>query len=81
MALGSLVYVRHLDHLFFRNSEPEKQAPITQEVVGWLEAENENYIRLVMAQYRESNPNGDPIVKATGLVILKKTILEMRRIG
>jgi len=73
--------VRYRDHVLFRNADPEKQTPITQEVVGWLEAENEEYIRLIMARYPEPSPGKDPVVKATGFVILKKTILEMRRIA
>jgi hypothetical protein len=79
--IGSVVYVRYRDHVLFRNSDPETQEPIVQEVVGWLQAENDEYIRLVMARYLEPKADGSPVVKATGLVILKKMILEMRRIA
>ena len=81
LEVGSLVYVRYRDHVLFRNSDPERQAPIVQEVVGWLQAENDEYIRLVVARYREPVNDGKGGAKATGFVILKKAIVEMRRIG
>jgi hypothetical protein len=81
LEVSSLVYVRYMDHVLFRNAEPEKQAPIIQEAWGILDCDTEDYIRLVMARYPEPSSDGDRIVKATGLVILKKTILEMRSIG
>jgi hypothetical protein len=81
LTLGSLVYVRYQDHVLFRNSDPETQEPIVQEVVGWLQAENDEYLRLVMARYPEPNAGGNAQVKATGLVILKKAIVEMRKVA
>jgi len=79
--LGSLVYVRYRDHVLFRNVDPETAKPIVQEAWGRLEYEDEEYIRLVVARYQEPNNEGKPARKATGLVILKKAILEMRRIA
>lgn len=79
--VGSFVHVRYEDHVLFRNTEPKKETPIIQEVWGLLDCDTENYIRLVVARYQEPGNNEKQETKATGLVILKKTILEMHRIG
>lgn len=76
-----MVYVRYRDHLLFRNVDPESAKPIVQEAWGRLEYEDEEYIRLVVARYQEPNNDGKATRKATGLVILKKVILEMRSIA
>jgi hypothetical protein len=78
---GSLVYVRYQDHVLFRNVDPESAKPIIQEAWGWLQHEEPGYIRLVVARYQEPNNDGKPARKATGLVIVKSTILEMRKVG
>ena len=76
-----MVYVRYRDHVVFRNVDPETQSPIVQEAVGWFDHEDEEYLRLIVARYHEHDSNGNTRTKATGFVILKKTILETRRIG
>jgi len=81
LQVGALVYVRYQDHVLFRNVDPETAKPIIQEAWGRLEYEDQEYIRLIVAHYQEPNNDGKQAVKATGLVILKKTILEMRRIA
>jgi (2Fe-2S) ferredoxin len=81
LAPGSLVYVRYQDHVLFRNVDPETAKPIVQEAWGRLEYEDQEYVRLVVARYQEPNNDGKATRKATGLVILKTTILEMRRIA
>ena len=78
----SLVYVRYQDHTIFRNADPATQSPLIQEAVGWIQAENEQYIRLVVAMYREPRTHGRKSkTKATGFVILRNTIIEMRKVG
>jgi hypothetical protein len=78
---GSLVYVRYQDHVLFRNVDPESAKPIVQEAWGQLQYEDPEYVRLIVAHYQESNNDGKQARKATGLVIVKSTILEMRRIA
>ena len=77
---GVLVYVRYKDHSLFRNAPPETQVPIVQEAVGWVDDENSDYLRLIVARYHEPGSKRT-VLKTTGLVIVKSTILEMRRIG
>ena len=79
--LGSLVFVRYQDHVLFRNVDPETAKPIVQEAWGQLQYEDPEYIRLVVARYQEPNNDGKATRKATGLVILKKTILEMHKLA
>ncbi len=81
LEVGALVYVRYRDHVLFRNMDPETAKPVVQEAWGQLQYEDPEYVRLVVAQYQEPNNNGRQGAKATGLVILKKTILEMRKVG
>jgi hypothetical protein len=55
--------------------------PIIQEAWGRLDLENDEYVRLLVACYQESDGQDGQRTKATGLVIVKSTILEMRRVG
>lgn len=82
MALGPIVYVRYLDHVLFKDMDPNAYAePFAREAIGWLDHENNESIRLVWERFAEPNPQGDSEQKATGLVILKSAILELRRVG
>jgi len=79
--LGSLVHVRFADHLWFRNTEPQGAKPIIQEVWGILDYVCEDHIRLVVARYHEPSNDGKQRTKATGFIVLRKTILEIRPIA
>ena len=73
-----LVYVRYLDHVLFSRCSALAMQPQIRETVGWLVCEGEDYITI--SWDRDAGPAtlkaGDP--KATGLVILKKLILEKK---
>ena len=73
-----IVYIRYLDHVFFSRCEPLVMKPQMRETVGWLNYECEDYI--ILSWDRDAEPptlkDGDP--KASGLVILKKLILEKK---
>ena len=78
--LGSLVYVRYLDHVLFKNVDPNAFAKtFMQETIGWLDHEDDEGIRIVWERFAE--PNLRINQKATGLVILKSAILEMQRVN
>ncbi len=79
--ISSLVYVRYRDHVLFRDMNPETVRPFTRECVGWLDYEDAECVRLVWERYAMPDPPGESKPRATGLVILKKAILEMRRIA
>jgi hypothetical protein len=76
-----LVYVKYLDHVLYRNMAPSAEPKsAVRETVGWLMRENDEVIWIVWD--RVAAPSKleklDPLAS---LVILKKCILEMRRLG
>ncbi|MCJ7424597.1 hypothetical protein MUP01_10075 [Candidatus Bathyarchaeota archaeon] len=76
----ALTYVRYRDHVLYHRSNPESQSPQIRETVGWLVYEGEEYITICWD--RDADPptlkGGDP--KASGLVLLRGDILEMKRL-
>ncbi len=72
----SLVYVRYIDHVLFRNTDPNLLRPCVREAVGWLVRETEEVICLSLDRAVEPLPFEKPA--ESGFVILKNDILEMR---
>jgi hypothetical protein len=77
---GSVVYVRYLDHVLFRDADPQLYKPFIREAIGWLDYEDDSCIRLVWERYAEPRLDEEARMKATGLTILKSAILELRRL-
>ena len=79
--MGDVVLVRYQDHLFYHRSDPLAHAPASRETVGWLVYECAEYI--ILCWDRDAEPptlkGGDP--KASGLVLLRSDILELKRLG
>ncbi|MEM2370763.1 MAG: hypothetical protein QXH51_07665 [Candidatus Bathyarchaeia archaeon] len=73
-----LVYVRYLDHVLFRNSKPSDYRPCIRETVGWLDYEDDLAIRILWERSVTRLPNQIDDEAFSGLVILKKNILEVR---
>ena len=75
-----LVFVRYLDHVLYSRSFALAMKPQTREAVGWLVYECELYVTVVWD--RDGDPptlrGGDP--KASGLVLLRTDILELKRL-
>jgi hypothetical protein len=84
-ALGTrsngLILVRYLDHVVYSRTSAFAMKPQVREAVGWLVYECDQYVTL--AWDRDAEPpalkGSDP--KASGLVLLKSDILELKRIG
>ena len=78
---GRLVYCKYRDHVQFRMSDPEIMSPGLRECLGWLVAQQQDYV--VVSWDRDTGPAGlkagDP--KATGIVILRGDLVELRGIG
>jgi hypothetical protein len=76
----SLIYVRYRDHVLYHRSDPVSLRPQVRECVGWLVYNCAEYI--IMSWDRDAEPptlkGGDP--KASGLVVLRSDILELRRL-
>ena len=75
-----LIFVRYVDHVLYNRSSALAMKPQIREAVGWLVYECEQYVTL--SWDRDAEPptlhGGDP--KASGLVLLKSEILELKRL-
>jgi hypothetical protein len=78
---GALVLVRYLDHVLFKDIDPSLIGPWTRETVGWLDYEDEKHIRIVWERFAMPDPPQESKPRATGLVILKVAIIELRRVS
>ncbi len=81
MTFGSLVYVRYQDHVLFKDSDAGQYRPWIRECVGWLDYDDEEFVRIVWERFSEPNPPDNTRLRSTGLAILKKAIVEMRRVA
>ena len=76
-----LVFVRYRDHVLFSRVSVLTVAPQLRETVGWLVYECNEYV--IITWDRDANPptlkGGDP--KASGLVLLKSDILELKKLA
>jgi hypothetical protein len=75
-----LIFVRYYDHVLYNRTSTLTMKPQVRETVGWLVYECEYYITITWD--RDADPptlkGGDP--KATGLVLLKSDILQMKKL-
>ncbi len=79
--VGDHVWVRYRDHSFFKDSDASQQRPRVLEAFGRLDYQDQDYLRVVFEQYPEPGSSEDSKLRSMGLVILKCTILELRRAG
>src|SRR2546422_919179 len=73
---GSLIFLRYMDHVLFKDIDPCNIKPWTRETVGWLDYEDPHYVRIVWERFAMPDPPKESKPRATGLVILKKAIIE-----
>jgi hypothetical protein len=73
---GSVVYIRYKDHVLFKNTPQPIKDAAERETVGWLAQETGDLICIQHDRTAESPhlPNGT----ASGLLLLKKCVLEIR---
>lgn len=64
----------------FKDLDPSLCRPWTRETVGWLDYEDKEHIRLVWERFSQPDPPNESKPRATGLVILKKAVLEIRKV-
>lgn len=79
-SVGALVYVRYLDHVLFRNSDAGLFRPALRETVGWLHRETTDAVWLLWERSVEPLPHERSPAEESGLVLLKSSIVEMRRL-
>ena len=75
---SSLVYVKYVDHVLFRNADSSLLRPCVREVVGWLIRETNEVLCLCYERAVETLPFEKP--SESGLIILKSDVLEKREI-
>lgn len=72
--------MRYRDHVLYHRIDPLTLKPQVRETVGWLVYEAPEYV--VISWDRDAGPpalkGGDP--KASGLIVLRNDILELRRL-
>lgn len=75
-----LILVRYIDHVLFNRASALSMKPQVREAVGWLIYECSDY--LILSWDRDAEPpklrGGDP--KASGLVLLRADILELKKL-
>ena len=74
----SLVYVKYVDHVLFRNADSSLLKPCVREVVGWLIRETNEVLCICHERAVELLPFEKP--SESGLIILKSDVREKRRI-
>jgi hypothetical protein len=77
--IGDIVEVLYKDHIFFVEKSAADQVPRTRRDVGRIDCQNEEYIRLIAESYQDADPSAP--ARSTGFVILRSTILKVRKIG
>ena len=75
-----LAFVRYVDHVLYHRTSALSIQPQVRETVGWLLYECEQYVTLTWDQDAEppTLKGGDP--KASGMVLLKSDILELKKL-
>jgi hypothetical protein len=81
LEVGKPILVRYQDHTLFHDMTPEAAKIFTRETIGWVDYEDEESIRIIWERFAMPDPPNESKTRATGLVILKKTILEIRKIA
>jgi hypothetical protein len=67
--------------VLFRDSDSSKYLPWTRECIGWLDYEDKESVRIIWERFAMPDPPNEAKPRATGLVILKKALMEIRRIA
>jgi len=78
---GTPVLVRYLDAVRFEAAEASHYKPWTLELIGWLDYQDKDCIRVVSERYAEPSPSGNARVRSTGVSIVKSTIVELKRLA
>jgi hypothetical protein len=77
---NDVIYVRYLDHVMYNRCIALALKPQIREAVGWLVYEGADYINFAWDRDAEP-PTLQGKRKASGLVLLKTDILEMKKIA
>ena len=78
--IGTPVLVRYLDHVRFESADARQYKPWPLEMIGWLDYEDKDCLRIVCERFAEPTSFGNARVRSTGISIVKNTILELKRL-
>ena len=73
---GSVVYIRYLDHVLYKNTPNAVKEAAERETVGWLTHKNDTLLCIENDRTIEKLPYSSG--SGSGLVLLKSCILEIR---
>jgi hypothetical protein len=73
---STIVYIRYLDHVVYRNSPEAVENAAERETIGWLTQENKELLCIQHDRTIENLQNASGT--ASGLVLLKSCALEIR---
>ena len=73
---GSVVYIRYLDHVLYKNTPKAVKEAAERETVGWLTHENDKLLCIENDRTIDELPYSSG--SGSGLVLLKSCILEIR---
>ena len=73
------IYVKYFDHVLFRNADPDLIKPILREALGWLIKEDNDAIWILFDK-TVNNLLFEKFEPSSGLIILKRNIIEMKNI-
>jgi hypothetical protein len=74
--LGSMVYVRYLDHVLYRNIPKPIDEPAERETIGWLTKDEKEIVCIENDRTLDKLPYSSG--SGSGLVLLKSCIIEIR---
>ena len=78
---GTVVFIRYKDHVLFKDVDAQDYRPWTRETVGWLDHQDDEFVRIVWERFLEPNPPENARLRSTGLSISRNDIMEMKRVA
>jgi hypothetical protein len=73
---GSVVYIRYLDHVLYRNTPKPIEEPVECETVGWLIGERKDVLSIGNDRTLDKLPYSRG--KGSGFALVKSCIIEVR---
>jgi len=69
-----------MDHVRFESSDAAQYKPWLLEMIGWLDYQDKDCLRVVCERFAEPRSSGSARVRSTGVAIVKNTIIELKRL-
>jgi len=77
---GDVVVLRYYDSVLFKDVTADSNImPIVRETIGWVDYQDDDYMRIIWERYSEAEIKEESKLRITGLAILKKNIISIRK--